>query len=309
MPRHTKDQAHQAMRRLADTSTGRLCGAWLRPSHNLIPIGSLHPEPARQLRQTLDRPFDAPVGADTPVYLVACDGTPIAWLTHHARVVTPAADLTPFQLSNQHEVAQTLASVHRWVIAALADARDQREGRPPVSLTMESLTTPRVRVAAEDDLTSTWWTPITTDHDETLAAVRNIAGVLQVRLIDTIGCGLYGRWPGPLDLAVLCALHQVADTHDLPPSVVGDWLVLAHRAESPDADTVAAGFAVAFEGSFADRHAFAEHILTRRGWRQALADVDMPERYVDHSVLLADLFGSEYRAISIATGGIAVFRR
>ena len=51
---------------------------------------------ARDLQASVYRPHSTPAGPDTIWYVVSSDGTPVAWLTHHATVVTPPADLTGY---------------------------------------------------------------------------------------------------------------------------------------------------------------------------------------------------------------------
>ncbi|GAA0812110.1 hypothetical protein [Spirilliplanes yamanashiensis] len=311
MRKSTNAEAYRAMRNAADTFTGRLSAVRLHGYRAAtIPAGTLHAKPARLLRRTLDRTAGAPIDPDMPVYAVSCDGTPIAWLTHHARVVTPAADLSPFQTRHQRESARALTDVHLWVIVDLADARDRREGRtadgPAGDPCANRHHPPQIRIAAQHDLSRTWWLPISGDRAATLHAAGQLAGTHEIRVIQAVGYGYYARRSNRLDLAVLCTVHRLADAHGVPPSVVGDWLADAEPTGQPDA--LAAAFAAAYQGLYPNRDSFVDQVLTERGWRAAMTTAGMPDRYVDRSTLSADLF-SAYRDISVGAGGIAVVRR
>ena len=69
----------------------------------------------------------------------------------------------------------------------------------------------------------------------------------------------------------------------------------------------------AFTGSLAgvypSRYAFAEAEFSRRGWKNALADAQIPAWLIDLRRLFDDLLRTEFRAIHARGGDIAVFRR
>jgi hypothetical protein len=109
---------------------------------------------------------------------------------------------------------------------------------------------------------------------------------------------------------VLCTLHHAAQLHDLPTSVLGDWLGKSDPTAPPDTDTIAEQFTAVYQGRFDNRYAFADHIMVERGWTTAMAQVGMPDHYLHQSTIVADLFSTGgYRDIGVSGGGIAVVKR
>jgi hypothetical protein len=284
----TNAQAYQSIRYIGDTRAGRLAGVRIAPYRDRIPAGTLTADPAAVLHAAMSRDRDDPVRSDWPYYVVSCDRTPVAWLTWHGHVVLPDAELTAFQRRHQDLAAQALTAVRTRVLAELADARDTREQRT-VGARPERPTVPMVRVAAVDEPTRAWWTTISGDHDATVSAVRQLVGADAVRVIDTWAYGWYGYQDKCPRLDMLCALHRAAVPHAVTPNVVGDWLRLLPDELRPGPDTVQQRFAAVFGGRFDRRHAYVEHVLTQRGWRQVLAAAGIPDEYLAWRTLTADL--------------------
>lgn len=125
MTQSTQQEAFTAFRMLRDVNAGRLRGQSLSRYGAPIPCGTLEEHTAAVLRAELSRRPGTPLAGDALVYVISCDGTPIAWLSRDATVTTPAAQLTDYQMCQQSRAVQTLAELSRHAIRALAALRDQ----------------------------------------------------------------------------------------------------------------------------------------------------------------------------------------
>jgi hypothetical protein len=206
-------------------------------------------------------------------------------------------------------------------LAVLRDIRDLRTpGTPPDGRD----TGTRILVAAPTDPTLTWWTFITGDLNDSrrhLAAVTATqdtgihdtgatgpAGA--VLIVEAHGYGQYGQHRPVLDLAVLCAIDQVADRSGLPASAVGDWLhAQGATTADPTAEQITAVFGDAYAGVFATRRDFAAAERDRRGWTATLTAAAIPLPLFDLDALVTQLFRDVVCEVQLADGAVAVFRR
>lgn len=324
MPRCTQERGWQLVSALGPFDAGRLTGCCLR--HNaFVPIspGTLTPDAAAVLHASLYRPADEPVTGDTIFYVVSSDHTPVAWLTYDATVVTPPADLTPYQRAHQQQAVDALTHLTRHAIVELATLRDLRDLRSPdVHDTSDAGT--RIRVAAASDPTLTWWTTISGDLAESrqhltdvvagARGTRTSSGMpVDILIVDTHGYGDYGHYPRLFDLSVLCAIEHLAHAADLPTSVIGDWLRLdcagASGTVHPTAAQVVDAFTDSYVGLFPTRRAFADNEFDRRGWGEALANAGIPSRLFTMSNFVVDLFQDAVFDVRLGDGQVAVFRR
>jgi hypothetical protein len=333
MTRASQTIAWQQISACLDVTTARISGRCLRRAvFALIPPGRLAPAAALQLHASIHQPITTPAGPDTIWYVVSVDGTPVAWLTRGATVITPAADLGTFQLDLQQQAVTALSRLTRSAILELAGLRDQREqripGDPPVGVDDEPAPGrepgPRVLVADPADPTLTFWSRITPDPDVSrahLAAVTGMAvpaadggtstdlSAVQPRILDVHGYGRYTDNRDTFDLAVLCAIERLAADHDLPTAAVGDWLHLeAGSIADPGPEQITAAFTDAYAGVHPGRRAFAIAERDRLGWTTALATAGIPDRLFDLDAFTALLFDRHVHGIPIG-GRLAVFRR
>jgi hypothetical protein len=193
-------------------------------------------------------------------------------------------------------------------LAQLRDARDQRSPGPAPHFRDPGS---RVLVADPADPTLTHWTQISADPAESLHHLRHVcAAIGPVLVVDVAGYGDYGRQRERLDVEVLCTIEALATAHDLPPSVVGDWLH-AEGATTIDltTDQITTAFTTAYAGVHGGRYAFATGERDRRGWTPALHAAGIPARFFDMKAFVEELFREAVREIDIPGGGIAVFRR
>jgi len=312
--RRSQTEALRFIRALGDVDAGRLRGRCLRyPDSPPVPVGTLHPEAAQELNASVYRQRGEPVTADMIFYVVSSDGTPVAWLTYHARVVTPPATLTTYQLGHQAQAVVALSRLSRRALCELASLRDAREGRTPGTPPTARDDGGYVLVADAADPTLTYWTQLTSDPQTSREHLRKVLGTDgEALIVDTFGYGDYGRHRETFDLPVLCAIERVATGHDLPPCVVGDWLA-ADGASTATATATATqiidGFATAYAGIHPTRYAFAEAEAARRGWTAALTAAGIPDRFFDMHRFAGDLFGDQVREVHVPGRGIAVFRR
>src|SRR4051794_25373810 len=104
MNRISQTEAWKQISACADVNAGRLTGRNLRRAYlPPIPPGTLAPDAARQLHADVYRSSSTPAGPDSIWYVVSSDGTPVAWLTRDATLVTPPADLTDYQRHHQEQ--------------------------------------------------------------------------------------------------------------------------------------------------------------------------------------------------------------
>ncbi|MEV6923973.1 hypothetical protein AB0M46_05595 [Dactylosporangium sp. NPDC051485] len=325
--------AWQQISACLDVTTARLSGRCLRRAmFALIPPGQLTPDAALQLHASIQQPIAASAGPDTIWYVVSVDGTPVAWLTRAAAVITPAADLSTFQLDLQQQAAAALSQLTRSAILELAALRDQREqripGDPPVGLDDEPTPGrepgPRVLVADPADPTLTFWSRITPDPDVSCAHLAAVTGMtvpaadggtntdlaaVPPRILNVHGYGRYADNRDTFDLTVLCAIERLAADHDLPAAAVGDWLRLeAGSSADPGPEQITAAFADAYTGLYPGRRDFTIAERDRLGWTTALAAAGIPDRLFDLDAFTALLFDRHVHGIPIG-GRLAVFRR
>jgi hypothetical protein len=79
MTRSSQTEALRMMRHLIDADAGPVRGRSLRYRDNApIPAGTLTPEAAALLHDSVYRERGTPVTGDTIYYVVSCDGTPVA---------------------------------------------------------------------------------------------------------------------------------------------------------------------------------------------------------------------------------------
>ncbi|GAB7048390.1 hypothetical protein [Catenuloplanes indicus] len=319
MSRCTQTEALRLFSALADADAGRLTGAsLLGPVLPAIRPGQLTAESAGLLAKSLYRPRDTPAGAEMICYVVSSDGTPVAWLTYDAHVhAPPSGALTGYQRAHQQRAVTALSGLTRRAVAALARLRDHRDGRIPGDPPDPLDTSTRLLVAHATDPTLTWWVKPSGD----LGALRNHLTVLtgqdvaedgQVRVLEVDGFGDYGRHREHLELSVLCAIDALSATHEVPTSVIGDWLD-AEGATRTDvtAAQITRAFTEAFAGIHPGRRSFAEAERDRLGWTAAMAAAGIPLRYFDTPLYTASVFDHTARAIRMPSplAGIAVFRR
>ena len=322
MPRCTQERGWQLASALGSFDAGRLTGRCLR--HNaLVPIspGTLTPDAAAVLHASLYRPAAEPVTGDTIFYVVSSDHTPVAWLTHDATVVTPAAALTPYQHAHQQQAVAALTNLTRHAIVELATLRNLRDLRSPGEPDTSDAGT-GVLIAAVTDPTLTWWTTITGDVAQSRQHLTNVvAGARgigtgsgwagEVLIVDTYGYGRYGRHPQLFDLAVLCAIERLAQAAEVAPAVIGDWLgrECAGTTGHPTFAQVVDAFTDSYVGLFPTRRAFADTELDRRGWAKALADAGIPAQLFRTENFVIELFQDAAFDVDLPDGRIAVFRR
>jgi hypothetical protein len=149
-------EAYRAMRLLADTASGKLTGRRLRADdRHRFHLDPLDPAAAELVQRAVYRRRDEPLTGDMPLYVLASDDVPVAWLTHHGHVVAPTANLTVGQQRHRSAVVYVLGTVRSWAFAELADARDRREDRTDGALPNDAAG-PWVRVAAVSEPTRAW---------------------------------------------------------------------------------------------------------------------------------------------------------
>lgn len=298
---------------LVPFDTGRLYALSLRrPVKGQIPTGSLYPTDAARLRVDAHRADDQHTNGGTIDYVVVCDDTPIAWLTRHARVVAPAADLTRYQARHQQKVLSALSRLTRHALRELATLRDAAEGRHPGEQPQPLDTSGRVLAADLADPTLTFWSAITGDHSTSLAGLQQATGTAgDVLIVDTCGYGDYGRLRRHHQLPLLCAIEELAASHNLPPAVIGDWLHLEAATHAEITPTqIRAQFTDAYAGVHATQAAYAQTEAARCGWTAAMQQAGIPAHLLDVPRFARELFAE--RVVSVwhsAVGGYAVFRR
>jgi hypothetical protein len=316
----TQTEAWRQIRDCADVKAGRLTGRCLRHTY-LTPVlpGTLSEDAALQLHASVYPSPSTPAGPDTIWYVVSCDGTPVAWLTLQAEVVTPPADLTDYQRHVQTQAVAALSQPTRNALLELAKLRDKRDNRTHSDLPQvrpdgrPADTGTRILVAAPADPTLTCWIRATGDLTASRLHVATVTGVAEgndALILDVHGYGKYGERRAWFDLPMLCTIEHLAAEHDLPAATIGTWLDLAGASTTdPTPGTVIAAFGDAYAGIHQTRHTFALTERDRNGWTKAFAAAGIPDRYFNLDVYTEHLFRYEVRKVTLADERIAVFRR
>lgn len=318
MARSTISQALRDMRSLHQTDAGRLYGVNLRFGTTLPHQGlAATPQPWRERIQAgIDARHAGLVTDQTPEYLVFSDGVLILVLTAAAQLLLPDYPLTPVQARHQTAAAAALSDLRRHILTDLADRATRRssndvDGRPRPGEDRE----PPVgwlRVAPTTDAThATWVDPGT----EWTAARRMLARVChtapdQVLILDARGYGAYGRNQHRHRLDVLCAMRQIAATHQVALHVVGDWLDTEGVTTTDDLDpaVVVEEFTATYLGAYPTRSAYTQQRMRELGWTQAVAAAGIPDHYLDTAAITRHWFTTQVREVT-TDGGIAVFTR
>ena len=313
MTQSTQQEAFTTFRMLRDVNAGRLRGQSITRYSAPIPTGALDEQAAAVLEANLSRQPGTPLAGDAIVYVISCDGTPIAWLTRAARPILPVAQLTSYQLRQQARAVEALAGLSRHAIGTLATLHDQAHGRPEGgSGTPQADTGPHILVADPAHPTLTHWSRISAEPAASQDHLRRVTGAAdQVLVVATTGYGGYGTHAPVLDLAVLCALEQIAQTVGLPPGVVGDWLHAegGSTGRTVPADRLAAQFGAAYAGLYAGPQAFAAAEADTRGWTAALQAAGIPPALFDLRGFAQQVFDTDAYPIRTDDGPIAVFYR
>ena len=313
----TITDAVREMRALLPTHSGRLRGIHVHHSFGSRPeqwLGTT-PQPWHdQLLAAITARTTGTPTKDSPEYLVLSDQVVVAVLTAAAHVVLPDYPLTRTQARHQTLAVQALTDLPRHILRQLANHRAALDDRPQ-DATAEHEPHPdgALRIAPAADPTNTRWIRIGAD----LPQARDTAARAchtdpdQILIVTAAGYGQYGRSRHRLDLPMLCAMHQVADTHQVSLSAVGDWLD-AEGATHVDVDPagIPATFAGCYLGPFPDRTAYTRHRMGQLGWTQALAVAGIPQRYLDLDAITRDWFTDDVRAVGSGTWDhVEVFQR
>ncbi|MGH3737832.1 MAG: hypothetical protein ACRDT6_19805 [Micromonosporaceae bacterium] len=318
--RVTIGEALREMRLPHDTDAGRLKGHSLR-------YGPATGHRFADLPGQWGERFAAGIAAcasgrgcgETPHYVVTSDGLPVAWLTVHAAVIAPDAPMSRNQAKHQRLAAEVLGDLARFSIEELADGRDDHERRVQPSYDQQQRMIGAVRVAPGADATNTRWVRIGGDLDAARDAIGEAVGCHagEVLIVAGVGYGRHGQYAHRLDLAVLCAMNRVADEHQVPLSVVGDWVeAAAGLAGQPEPDTLPGLFRVAYAGRFDHRSCYTSQRMTEQGWDTVLRDTGMAE-FFDEDRYTYHLFAREVFDIARPThlpgistlAGVDVFGR
>jgi hypothetical protein len=306
------------MRGLHTTDAGRLRGVHLRYSSLSRPHRGLAgtPQPWRdQLLAAIAARESGTVHPDSPEYVVFSDGVVIAVLTAAAHVVLPDYPLSTLQAKHQRAAAEALGDLHRHTVRDLADRRAAREGREAdADAEYEPHPGGALRVAPLADMTDTRWVRIGADLDHAHRTVQAACGAdaEQVLIVTAAGYGRYGSHRHRLSLDILCAMHQIADTHDVSPGAVGDWLEAEGATTATDVSPqqIVEQFAAAYIGPFRDEDDYTRHRMSQLGWTQALQAAGIPEDYLDLRAITRDWFTQLVRRIDSGTWGrVEVFHR
>ncbi|WP_020525185.1 hypothetical protein [Catelliglobosispora koreensis] len=312
MSRCTQTQALQRFAALGDADAGRLTGQCLYHNSSPIPPGTLREDAANLLHASVYRQPGEPVTGETLVYVVSSDGTPVAWLDYQARVHTPPAQLTSYQRAHQVQAVTALSRLTRdalGMLARLRDARDRRDhtGSQPTATGLDA----RVLVANSDDPTLTYWTRLNPDPAVTRRHVQTLTGSTEPIVVEVFGYGDYGRHRAVIDVEMLCAIEELAVTHGLTATAVGDWLYAegAATATTLTPQQVKDEFTTAFAGIFDSRPAFARAERDRRGWTRLLDQAGIPRNLFDDQTFARLLFTSDFRDITLHDYRVAVLAR
>ena len=201
-----------------------------------------------------------------------------------------------------------LGDLPRYVLADLGDRLAAGHGHDTTGTHPDGAP----RVAPADDPTSTRWVSISADPAATGVAIRD-AGTNpdHMIIIEAVGYGRYGRQRHRLDLDVLCAIGQVAGTHQESRYAVGEWLA-AERATHVDvrpADVVD-DYPRAYLGAFPSELDHTLHRMAELGWTTALRRAGIPQDYLDVTAIRRDWSDRDVRHIDSGTPGrIEVLRQ
>ncbi|WIN00028.1 hypothetical protein ACTOB_003703 [Actinoplanes oblitus] len=315
--RITEQRAWTRISALGDVTVDSLTGRCLhQATPEDITTGTLTDAAARELTANLERPAGEAVTGDAIYYVVCSHGTPVAWLTYDARVITPGAELTDRQRHHRDRAIRALTQLSRHAMSVLAALRDERDQRSPGNRPEPGSGQTAILIARPQDPTLTWWTRAGTTLAATMAQIGELTrdpDLDRVLVVETHGYGGYRRGSQPVPLAVLCAIEQLAVEHDLPPAAIGEWL---HRetGSAPDSPlttgkAVIARFDAAYHGRFRSQREFAETERDLRGWTEALAAAQIPLNLFDLDLFTGQVFADQAHAIALPRGDIAVFQR
>ncbi|MFF5291865.1 hypothetical protein [Paractinoplanes globisporus] len=310
MARCTMAEAWRRISTLNPADASRLVGYSLLDNHiPAIPTGALTESAAQALHDNLYRD-GKPATGDSIAYVVCSDDTPVAWVTYHAKIVLPEADLTTYRAAHQINAMGALTQLSRRALTDLARRRDDREHRKPGARREIRCDYTRVLVADPAEPTLTWWTSLPADPDQARAHLAAVTGGTDVLVLDAYGYGAYSLGDHLLPVPMLCTIEALAAEHYLPAWVVGDWLTAEGAPRSqPDAATVRAEFDAAYLGLFANLRAYARTEYQRRGWADVFTVAGIPPRLFGLDRFTADLFCDQVRQVRLPHGQIAVFRR
>ncbi|MFF5085433.1 hypothetical protein ACFY36_51050 [Actinoplanes sp. NPDC000266] len=311
MSHRTQEQAWRLIRALGPVDAGRLSAHSLIDHVPHIPAGTLDSDAAAVLYANLYPEPGTEPHSNSICYVVCSDRTSIAWLTYHAQVIVPPAELTEYQLNHQRQAVTALSDLTRGAIGRLARLRDLREGRSPGTPPDVRDPATRVLVANPHDPTLTWWTTISGDLPASRAHLAALTrGPGEALVVEAYGYGTFQRGSHPLTVPVLCAIEALAAGHDLPASVIGDWLDAEGAPRTrPDAKQVTDGFTRSYLGVHPHRRAFAEQERDQRGWAHVFDQAGIPLRLFDLTRFTADLFTDHVRSLTLPDSRVAVFRR
>lgn len=289
---HRHIDAYGAMRYLRDLKTrdGALVATTIEASDDgaTIPPEVVTDESAQLLHQAVSAVADTHSPPATPAYVVWYGGVPVAWLTRLGRVVAPHTELTRSQRRSQRQAVTALRDLRPSALVALADERARREGRTPVG----AIEPRSARIAAVGDVTFACWTEISPDQDTNAAVLHRLVGSNDVRILETRGYGEFDREPPP-QLDILRQIECIATAHALPADTVGTCAARLLRDPSCDhaacgGDSLMAMFDATYQGVFTE-YEFADHLLEKRGWQQALNDAGIPDRYFRRHAFESDM--------------------
>lgn len=160
--------------------------------------------------------------------------------------------------------------------------------------------------------TLTHWSRISADPAASAEHLRQVCGTVdQVLVVAVVGYGGYGTQAAVLDLDVLCALEQIAQTAGLPAVAVGDWLHAegGSTRRAVPADQIPAQFDASFAGVYTGQAAFATAEACTRGWITVLHAAGIPLSLFDLRGFAQLVFATDAYPIPLGDGRIAVFYR
>ena len=310
--RSTNTEALQAIRQLHDTDTGRLRGICLRhrPRDLAPPLFLGTPQPWRdELIAALDTDQRT---VDSPYYLVICDRMPIVWLNLRGQVIVPDYPVSGIRARHQHTAAVALGDLARWALRDLADLRAQLDADADTPEgEYGQLPDGALRIASTREPTATRWITIGADLAAARSRVAQLCPPDELVVVTALGYGCYGRERHRLQLPVLCAMQQVATTHQVSLGTVGNWLAVQEpTGVDLDPQQVVDRFADAYLGPYPSTHAYTAHRMAELGWTQAITAAGIPERYLDTRAINQELFAHYVQEIQPGEGRhIEVFRR
>jgi hypothetical protein len=313
----TITDAVRAMRALHPTRSGRLLGVPVRYSFGSRPDQWLGTTPQPwydRLQAAITARTTGTPTPDSPEYLVSSDQVVVVVLTAAAHVVLPDYPLSRAQTRHQSLAAQALADLPRHTLRHLADHRAAMDGREQdAAAEYQQYPDGALRIAPAADPTNTRWIHIGADLDQARDTAAHACQTDPDRLliVTAAGYGQYGRDRHRLDLPMLCAMHQLAEAHQVSLRTVGDWLHDEGATTcDPGPSDVIAQFAASYIGPFTDQTAYTRQRMAQLGWTQALTTAGIPERYLDLEAIARDWFSTDVRAVHAGTWDrIEVFHR